>query len=375
MKLIIYETTHFEILPAMLDLALAESASLAVFLDHVSFLNLHSDGDPAIRWPGIQFIFRKEGVPNRNFIRLLFDFAHQNDYTHLHLSTLSNNYLYFAWKIMRAPYLKVSLTVHEVNLYRSLSFKNLLGFTESIAKYYFHRRIKRHRGLVPGVQAELEKYFPKARNVFIPSRFYEKSIAKRGIGPVKIIVPGTIETKRRDYEFVFHFISEYLSKINFTIPAELIFLGKAGTEDGKSIHALIRNFTNNIFKISYYEDHVPSEEYAKQMRDAKIIWNPIRIHTTGSREQEEHYGITKSAGFTADLIQFPMPALVPQGFEIPFYFKHCMMPYENENDLLQKMTWLLENDLSDLIHQIENDISVLIPSRFKKEFDSLIIFD
>ena len=375
MKLIIYETTHFEILPAMLDLTLAECSGLAVFLDHDSYLNLHSNEDPAIRWPGTQFIFRKENVPHRDFIRSLFDFARQNEYTHLHLSTLSNNYLFFAWKIMRASHLEVSLTVHEVNLYRSLSFKNMYGTTESIAKFYFHRRIQRHRGLVPGVQAELEKYFPKAGNVFIPARFYEKSITKHGISHMKIIIPGSVETKRRDYDFVFHFVSKYLSKIILSNPVELIFLGKADAAMGKSILELKRNFTNNMFKISYYEDQVSSEEYARQMQNVKIVWNPIQVQTAGSRNQEEYYGITKSAGFTADLIQFPTPALVPAGFKIPFYFQHCMISYINEEDLFQKMTWLLQNDLSDLIHQIEKDMSVLISSRFRKDFDALMKCD
>ncbi len=372
MKLIIYETTHFEILPAMLDLALTECTGLAVFLDQISFQNLPSDEDPAIRWPGVQFICRKEGVSHRNFIGSLFDFAHQNGYTHLHLSTLSGNYLYFAWKIMRAPYLEVSLTVHELNLYRSLSFKNLLGFTESVAKIYFHRRIRHHRGLIPAVQAELEKYFPKARNIFIPPRFYEKNITKREISPLIIIIPGTVEAKRRDYGFVFHFASEYLSKINIANPVELVFLGKAGNAFNQNLRELKTDFTNPGFRLRYYENHISSEEYARQMQNAKIIWNPIRIKTVGSRNQEEYYGITKSPGFTADLIRFPAPALVPDGFEIPFYFQHCMIPYENEEDLLQKMTWLLQNDLSDLTHKIEKDISVLIPSRFREDFNALL---
>jgi hypothetical protein len=226
--------------------------------------------------------------------------------------------------------------------------------------------------LTPELSAELQKYFPNAEIIFIPPRFYHESISKCEANTLKIVVPGTAEKRRRDYEFIFSFSVNYLSKIDLNLPVELVLLGKASPAMIREIRQWMGFIPVNVLKIIYYEVEVSPNEYANQMREAKITWNPIRIQTKGSRGQAEQYGVTKSAGFAADLIQFPMPALVPAGFNIPFYFKQCMIYYDGEDDLLQKMIWLLQNDLSNLIQKIEKDISVLIPSKFEKDFKTLM---
>src|SRR5207342_257081 len=151
MRLIIYETTHHENLPAILDLALSCSLNTVVFLDKMAYGNLYTESSPENKWPGIQFIQRTDGVNHRDFISRLFEFISRDHTdlgnTHLHLSSLTNNYLFFAWKLIRRSRIPVSLTVHEVNLYRQFYFRNFRDLTESVAKYYLHRRIKKFRAL------------------------------------------------------------------------------------------------------------------------------------------------------------------------------------------------------------------------------------
>jgi hypothetical protein len=376
MRLIIYETTHHENLPAILDLALSCSRNSVVFLDEMAYGNLFAESSPENRWPGIQFIQRTDGVSHREFISRLFAFIRQDRIAggnnHLHLSSLSNNYLFFAWKLIWFPRIPVSLTVHEVNLYRQLFFRNFRDLTESIAKYYLHRRIRKFRALIPRMNTELEKYFPRAETQFIPSRFYRKLPINPEGGPVKIVVPGTVESRRRDYDFLIHFAENHLKEPKNKLQIELILLGYSGTAYGKIILNRLIGISSDYLKITFFDHPVPAAEYARQMREAKIIWSPVTVRTTGSRGQPEIYGITKSPGLTADLIQFPKPALVPAEFQIPYYFKHCMFRYEGETNLLGHITRLAGESDDNWFQNAEKDLQALVPDLFTHAFEKLM---
>ena len=370
MKLIIYETTHHENLPAILDLAVLRSDSIAVFLDELSYQHLH----PEIKdnWPGVEYIIRKEGEEHRKFISSMFEFAQKGHYTHLHLCTISNNYLYLAWKLLRTPHVHVSLTVHEINYYRSYLFKDFRDITECLAKIYLHRRIRRFRALIPRMKIEIEKYFPLAKTTFIPSRFYVFPITKNKISKNKIVIPGTVENNRRNYEFAINFISIYLVKEEFKLPVNIVLLGNSDSNDGATIVQRLKKLENEGLHFTYYSAPVTANEYARQMNDAKLIWSPINLLTNGSRGQKEIYGITKSPGLNSDLIQFPKQAFVPADFNIPTYFKQAMKGYVDESDLWQKMKKLLQEENLELLQNIEKDLSVLTPVHFTNAFDILM---
>ncbi len=360
----------------MLDLALSSSRNTVVFLDEIAYGDLHTESSPEKRWPGFQFIQRADGVSHREFISRMFAFIRQEstalENMHLHLSSLSNNYLFFAWKLIRRSRIQVSLTVHEVNLYRQLFFRNFRDLTESIAKYYLHRRIRKFRALIPRMKTELEKYFPQAEAQFIPSRFYTRIVINTEESPVKILVPGTVESKRRDYDFLIRFAENHLNKQEDKRPVELILLGYSGTEYGKNILKRLIGISSDYLKITYFDHPVPAAEYARQMQEAKIIWSPVTVRTTGSRGQPEIYGITKSTGLTADLIQFPKPALVPADFQIPYYFEHCMIPYEGESDLLGHITRLARESDPVWFQNAEKDLLGLVPDFFTHAFEKLM---
>lgn len=377
MRLIIYETTHHEILPAVLDLALSCSRNTVVFLDEMAYRNLYTESPPENRWPGVLFIQRTDGVSHRDFIRRLFAFIRQDnnapENTHLHLSSLSNNYLFLAWKLIRFSRIQVSVTVHEINLYRQLFFRNFRDLTESIAKYYLHRRIRKFRALIPGMKAELEKHFPRAEAQFIPSRFYTRVTINLKSSPVKIVVPGTVESRRRDYDFLIRFAENYLKKPGNELHVELVLLGYSGTEYGKNILSRLIGISSDCLKITYYDHPVPSAEYSRQMYESKMIWSPVTVKTTGSRGQPEIYGITKSPGLTADLIQFPKQTLVPAEFQIPFYLEHCMVRYENETDLLDRIIRIAGENDAIWFQNAEQDLLDLTPNLFIHAFEKLMI--
>jgi hypothetical protein len=163
-----------------------------------------------------------------------------------------------------------------------------------------------------------------------------------------------------------------LNKAGNKLPLELILLGYSGSGYGKNILNRLIGISSDYLKITCFDHPVPATEYARQMQEAKIIWSPVKVRTTGSRGQAEIYGITKSTGLTADLIQFPKPALVPAEFQIPYYFEHCMVRYEGETDLLGHIRRLAGE--SDVIwfQNAEKDLLNLLPDLFTDAFEKLM---
>src|SRR5882672_11209659 len=99
MKLVIYETTHHETLPSILDLSEVYFKYVAVFLKETTYQNLCSDAAPEHQWPHTIFFRQAENYPNRNFIRDAVEHFKNNNCSHFHISTLDNNLFYFAWLI------------------------------------------------------------------------------------------------------------------------------------------------------------------------------------------------------------------------------------------------------------------------------------
>jgi hypothetical protein len=343
-KIVIYETTHHENLPALLDLSETHFTQIAVFLRELSFHHLSGQGSPAERWPRTEFFIQPAGCGNRRFIRQLFAFLRRRQYSHLHLSTLDNNLLVFAFRLAIAGPVHLSLTVHEVNEYFSSSFRTVRDISESIAKFCLRRQIRHYTFFLPAMAERFSQRLPEATTVFIPSRFYtghppvinEPAATKPPPDHFKIIIPGSVDPNRRNYTEVV----EALTHHPLPHPIELVILGDCQTGHGAEIIASLQNLEFPNFRLRFFKGYVSETVYEQEIRTADVLWSPLRLHKTSSRNSPETYGQTTASGLTADLLLNNAPALVPAGFIIPELFRAAILPYstmEEALDIIRRM--------------------------------------
>ncbi|HXB31890.1 MAG TPA: hypothetical protein VNV35_00650, partial [Puia sp.] len=171
-RIVLYETTHHENLPALLDLCELQFNQVAVFLKELSYHNLTGEAPPEQRWPQTDFFIQTIDCPNRRFIRQLFQFIRRHGFSHLHLCTLDNNLLLFAVRLSFIGPVHLSLTVHEVNEYFTRSFRTFRDWTETIAKQVLQRLMRNYHVFLPAMADQLRQRAPESTAVFIPSRFY-----------------------------------------------------------------------------------------------------------------------------------------------------------------------------------------------------------
>ncbi|MBS1606870.1 MAG: hypothetical protein JST42_29715 [Bacteroidetes bacterium] len=333
--IVVYETTHHENLPALLDLCETSFDIITVFLKPVSFDNLSGRESVVQRWPKTRFIVQEQGESNRAFIRGMFGFVRKQRYTHLHLSTLDNNLLLIALRLGLSPDLHVSLTVHEVNEYFARSFSSFRDWTESLAKVLLHRRIHHHTMFLP---AMVERFLARMRGaeaVFIPSRFYASPPPVVDIAPgapFRIVVPGSVDPNRRDYGEVVAFFGEWMERPSGR-SLELVILGDSDSDYGREILRRLSALASEGFRCYSYQGYIPEEEYERQIASADLLWSPLRVNKKSSRNSPETYGQTTASGLTADLLLHHAPALTPVGFELPEAFQPAQLKYDSRQQL------------------------------------------
>ncbi len=372
-RLLIYETTHHETLPSLLDLAELYFESVTVFLREITYQNI-CGSEAAGKWKNTVFFRQSARVSNREFIRNAIQYAGNNGYTHFHISTLDNNLLYFAILLRRLPGLHISLSIQAINGYRAFRFKNLRDITESFAKLYFHRRIRHYRFFFPKMAEAFHQGMPQANCQFIPSRFLsELRPEKPGENEyLRIVIPGSINPQRRDYEFVVSFVADNLPAIASEKGIELVLLGNINTPYGLKLLDELKTKISDDLHIKYYFEYVPQLEYEQQLAKADIIWSPIHIKTRGIRGTPEIYGISMATGLIADLLLSCRPALVPVGFVIPEHYQDALIPYDSPSALAERIMEFVYGFDENRNSRIRNALSFFSVENFKSAFEELM---
>jgi len=400
-KIVIYETTHHENLPALLDLSEVHFSKVTVFLKELSYHSiLGEDGQKALaaRWPATEFIVQPGDCPNRAFIARINSFLRNNDYSHLHLATLDNNLLFFSLRLFwiaqlsgrrtrsGLPPLHISLTVHEIGEYFTYRFNNLRAITESIAKYCLHRQIRHYHFFLPAMVESFRQRLPGAIAVFIPSRFYPAAAApappppapKASPASFSIVIPGTVDPNRRNYQEVTDLFTHYLQGPATPARAiQLVLLGNSDTPYGTGIVNKLRQLGSTKFSLRSYQGHIPQTEYERQLSEADLIWSPLKVEKLSVRHNPETYGLTTASGLTADLLLNATPALVPADLLIPGPFRAALLPYQSHEEVQQHIDRLINDPAHrlDLRNRIHAAFSLLTKERFNPAFAELTGLD
>jgi glycosyltransferase involved in cell wall biosynthesis len=343
-KIVLYETTHHENLPALLDLCEVQFNQVAVFLKEISYHNLTGEGSPEQRWPQTDFFIQTTDCPNRRFIRQLLRFVRRHSFTHLHLCTLDNNLLLFAIRLPFIGPVHLSLTVHEVNEYFSRSFHTVRDWTETIAKKVLHLQIRHYHVFLPAMADQLCGRLSGSTVVFIPSRFYSghrppSHPSPTHTSPFRIIVPGSLDPNRRHYDDIIKALPILSSISSF----EFVLLGDATSETATPILADFQPLLSDRIGLRTFNGYIPQATYEQTLTQAHLVWSPLNICKSNSRNHPETYGLTTASGLTADLLVTNIPVLVPADFIVPEPFRPALCSYGSPEEACKLIRGFLDD--------------------------------
>ena len=335
MNIGIFETQHFEGAYPMIRIMDTPGNRLTIFVNaetHRRFSDLFGSDMNRYTW-----IIQPAGMHNRQFVWQIYKTCKKENIALLFLNTVDANFMLYGWAAAFLPATKVILTLHDANSFLESSFS------------LRPRRLIRHIGkkvlahfsyafstVSETVQHHIINSMGIKKKVFcIPGAVFEYNnhalITYDAAAPLHIVVPGSIDDRRRNYNNVFELL-EYANKRS--LPLVITLAGGPYAAYGNSMLHKFREYCSMHSNLVYYETPVLDQHiFDSAMNKAHFIWIPSAIKTVIADGIEEEYGLTKSSGNIFDAIKHARPLLVPDALTMPFALRSSVFAYTSIENL------------------------------------------
>jgi hypothetical protein len=338
MKIAIIEKGHFEVAYTLIQLFDNDRNKLTIFIDEPSYDQLTyllKEKSERYKW----VIQTKES--NREFIKLMFEQLGNAAFDLIYFETIADNFIHYAWYIRKLYQKNIVMTLHDSKGFfyysPSLSIRKLIRFSGK------RKLIK----IVPALNVLTETLFPflqkelqGKKTIFnIPGAFFEpegfKPIEYKTGEFIKIAIPGSVDTRRRNYDSVLEFL-EKIKSAGLKVSITLLGSFRKGYSEliySKCIQQVQSNSRLHIYK----EDTVSQQEFDKIMKEAHFIWMPLNKFAVVTDGVKEEYGKTISTGNTGDVIRHVKPFFAPSYFTIDPALKKSCCQYSDINEIIGKL--------------------------------------
>lgn len=365
-KLLIYETTHYETIPGLVELSLDHFDEICIYAANPSIPgdcnHFSAFQNSCIRW-----VIKQPLESHRQFIKNLFGELSAGSYSHFFINSLDNNLLYFAFLLRKYPGIHTVLNVHCIHDYTTFRYNSIISFSESIAKKILHPRVKYYRVLAPAMPAYLKSFLQNIEVEYIPGMFFNKT-GKTDLSqkPFQIVVPGNIEKKRRHYEIIPAVAKTLAKTVRSDQQVELVIMGNSNSTYGKElIHAIKQAITDSPVSLITFDKDVPYGIYSRYYY-SHIIWSPIRLKMQSIRGIEEINGLSNSAGFIVDFVHYAQPSLIPSEISFSKEFDPLFFTYSSPDEAAAMLLTFI-NDL-DILHQRKKHIETVCSTYTRDKF-------
>ncbi len=344
MKIGIFETEHFEGAYPVIRLFDNDSNQITVFTYESSYRQLsHLFGEESNRY---EWVIKNENDSKYRFIYSLFREVKKRRIRLLYLNTVSNNFILYAALIMALPQTRIVLTLHDINGY--FRYKPAFGLRPWVR--YSGKRllmsIVNEFNVVSLTMVDyLKKKLPENKKVHcVPGAVFDESALSIQTDFTKmlhIVIPGTLDWRRRSYGIVFELLGECKFHL---LPVKVTLLGGCSPVYGQEILERCRDYAQHHDNLIFYDSKlVDQPEFDRVMEAAHIVLIPSVINTMISDGVAETYGLSISSGNIFDVIKHAKPFIVPKALRIePFLQKSCFQ-YTSLDELTDFFREIFQN--------------------------------
>lgn len=316
MKAGIFELEHFEGAYPVIQLFDMPGNQLVIFTDaetYDRFADLFKQDMDRFQWEVLDNTHGKW-----RFFSQLYKAAKKHKLDIFYLNTISNNHLFYAWVIGLLRIARVVITVHDINcMFKSgWSFK-ARPLIHHIGKKAIIQRVKEFNVVSDTMVDYLRETTGGQKQVHnIPGAVFESDQASLSINDhIHLVVPGSLDKKRRDYHQVFALLK--VAEIK-QLPLHITLLGGYIDDHGKAIIEQATALSLQHARVTVYDTRlVHQDEFDKQLNAAHFVFIPSVIDTAICFSIPEVYGLTKSSGNMFDVIKHARPFITPLPLRIP----------------------------------------------------------
>lgn len=332
MKIGIFETEHYESAYPVIQVFDTSANEIHLFTDaptHQRLADLLDDTN-RFRWT---ILYR--GISRVQFFWQFYRQARKAKPDLLFFSTISSNHLLFALLIRLLDCPRTVLTVHDINcLFHDKPSWNIRRMVQYLGKRLLVRRIREYNVISDTMIPYLEPRVPAGSIIHqVPGAVFGTQTEVPGAPDrFHLVVPGTIDPRRRDYTQVWSLLQEAERR---QFPLHVTLLGGYTNQAGRHILAEAREFPCYFTHIHYYDiAHIDQAEYDLQLGRAHFVFIPSVVHTQICHGIPEVYGVTKSSGNIFDVVKHARPFIVPAHLQIPGNLRSSAFAYQSIPDII-----------------------------------------
>jgi hypothetical protein len=315
MKTGIFEMEHFEGAYPVIRLFDMPGSQLVIFTDadtYERFADLFKQDIDRFQWEVLDNTRGKW-----QFFRQLYKAAKKHKLDIFYFNTISNNHLFYAWVIKMLRINRVVITVHDINcMFKSRWAFSIRPLFHHIGKKAIIKQVKEFNVVSDTMVDYLRETTDGQKQVHnIPGAVFESEQVSLAIEDhIHLVVPGSLDKKRRDYHQVFALLKAAEAK---QLPLHITLLGGYMDDYGKAIIKQATAFSSKYARITVYDTRlVHQDEFDKQLNAAHFVFIPSVIDTAICFSIPEVYGLTKSSGNMFDVIKHARPFITPQALSI-----------------------------------------------------------
>ncbi|RYY55587.1 MAG: hypothetical protein EOO09_09940 [Chitinophagaceae bacterium] len=357
-KLVIFDTEHFEVLATLLRLFESGGHVITVYTDEGSFhqLRFNTRYLESVHWE-----IRKANESRRAFISRFARQLRLSTPDLLFISSAPDNHALLAWKLRRLKEMPVLLTLHDINSYfRTPSGWSLKSLVRAAGKKMLYRRADALHVLSGQQRRYLLSDLQVRKNVLvIPGAVHEPRVRPDFTRPLRIVVAGSVDDRRRDYSQVFR-----LLEVTAASGAELsvTLLGGFSPDHGTRIRERCEAWSRNHTNLRFYDQPVVDQpEFDRVLADSHFLWTPLQPGLVLEYGITEEYGRSISSGNTGDMIRMGCPVILPSGLPMDEAHPAGSIRYATVEDLaaqLASLNSILYNNMADAASAAAADYSV-----------------
>ena len=370
MNIAIYDTEHFETTYTLTRIFDTGDIAITLFVTSdvaLSLTTLLGTTHSPLNW----VIFEKHNVSNTTKI---YNQCTKRKIDLLLLNTVSHHHFFFGILCLLLKKTRTILTIHDANSsFNPLLSFNFRTFLRFAGKKMLANAVSGYATPLSSTKEYICKNFTvQKRTVIFPGSFFCEGLRapRRYDGKIKIVIPGSIDSRRRDYTQLYKIATSLKGQKN---EFEFILLGGTKNKEGKEIANECKRHESENVKIKTYEgEFVSQEEYDFDLSDSDFVYAPLVKLFHKESTIPEQYGLTKSSGCFFDAVRFGKPILVPEYIFVPEELRAQCIPYKSIQGLSEFLTQLNDKKREDYTNSaIQNSRCFTLTKVRKSIFSNL----
>ena len=261
MNIAIFEREHFEgAFPVIKLFDLPGNAITVITSDdtHRRFLDLFKENSNRYNW-------RILPVNSKlSFFTALYKIIREIKPDILYINTISDNHLLYWFVLRMLGIQRTVMTVHDINcLFASRPSLHPRQMIIHLGKKRLVNKVDEFNVVADTMTAYLRTKTKKNSHNIPGAVFENRYLTQSVFGTINIVVPGSLDKKRRDYEQVFDFAAE-ANKLRLSV--NIVLLGGYFDDVGKSIAMRAGDLETEYCRIKVYHTAVvDQDEFDRQI--------------------------------------------------------------------------------------------------------------